>query len=238
MSKKYKSRNDHDYLETVKSLPTLKRKIEYTLSYYGLLIAGVVFGLIFVISFGIAQYRNSAPIYLCGDYINVYAIDELGAYENTYLEDTFLRDYMGIPESDRTRILYNAGYTIDMELMSDGAAGALDGYNTTQLLGAHMAAKDVDYYLTTEEAIDFLHACAALWDLREFFTEEEMALYADRICYTSTGVPVGIRVTDSHIIKNMGLSSPDEIYLAWFNNSDRKDNFRPFFDYVLNYQPQ
>lgn len=236
MSKKYKSRNDHNYWETVKSLPTLKRKIEYTLTYYGLLIAAVVFGIIFIVSFGISIYKNSAPIYLSGDYLNVYALDELGAYQNTYLEDTFLRDYLGIPEDDRTRILYNTSYTVDIESMT--GASAVSSYETVQLLAAHMAAKEVDYYLLTEDTVDYMDSCAALMDLREFFTEEEMEIYAERLCYTSLGTPVGINVTDSHIIKNMGLSCTSDIYLCWFNNSERTDHFRPFFDYVMNYQPK
>ena len=84
---------------------------------------------------------------------------------------------------------------------------------------------------------DFLSGPAGK-DVQEKYIEmllEEMEQYADRICYTSTGVPVGINVTDSHILENMGLAAADDVYLAWFNNSDRKDNFRPFFDYVMNY---
>lgn len=230
---KYKSRNDHGYLETVKSLPTLKRKIEYTLSYHGLLIVGIIAGIIIIISMSVSIYRNSAPVYLRGDYLNVYALDDLGALNNTYLEDTFLHDYLGLDEKDRTRILYNSGYSVDIEEME--GTGAVSSYETVQILAAHMATQDVDYYLLTEKAVDYMYACDALMDMRDFLTEEEMELYADRLVYTIEGIPVGVDVSDSHIIKNMGLSAADPIYLAWFTNSAQPEHFRPFFDYVMNY---
>ena len=232
MSKnKYRSRDYHAYWETVKTLPTLQAKWEYTWENWNILIITVAILLVFVITMGISIYNNSAPVYLNGEFINIISTDQVSDYQADYLEQAFLREYLGIPKDDRTIITYASDLMLDLSGSDESAS---TNYNTMTLLDVHMAAHEIDYFLLADSLVDFLDECyEAFVDLREFLTEEELELYADRLRYTEAGVPVAIDISDTELVQKLGLVSADPICLAWCVYIEDATHMRPFFDFIM-----
>lgn len=228
---KYRSRDYHGYWETVKTLPTLQAKWEYTWENWNLLIVCVAFLIFFVVTMSISIYKNSAPVYLNGEFVNIVSTDQSVEYQEDYLEQAFLRDYLGLPENDRTVITYTGNLLFDF---SDSSDAVSTNYNTLNLINVHMAAHEIDYFLLTEDTIDILHGnYEAFLDLREFLTEEELDLYADRLRYNDDGIPVAIDITGAEIIDKLGLVASEPICLAWCIYIEDATHMRPFFDFLM-----
>lgn len=232
MSKAYRSRDYHGFLETIRSLPTCQAKAEYIWEYYKYPIIGVIVGIVFIVSMVVTIYKNSAPVYLNGDYINVMVNTFSDTYDEDYLNKALLYDYLGMPEDTRTRTLY----TDSLTLMPEDTSGdyASDNYNTYNMLTVHLAGHETDYFLLTENVVDYIQMqFECLVDLREFLTEEELEQYEDRLCYTSDGIPVGFDISDTQFVTDMNLVATDRIYLSWIVYSENQENFRPFFNFIM-----
>lgn len=229
--KKYRSRDYHGYLETVKTLPTWKEKLEYTWDNWKVLMIAIAFGIFFVVTMGVSIYNNSAPIYLNGEFVNVLSTDQALTYEEDYLDQAFLREYLGFSEDDRTRMLYNANLMLDF---GDDSEAASTNYTTLTQVDLHMAAHEVDYFLTTEKTIEILdERYEAFWDLRDLLTDEMLERYADRLCYNETGIPVGIDITGSEIIEKMGLVAAEPVCLCWCIYQQDTSRILSFAEFIL-----
>ena len=229
MSKKYRSRDYHGYLETIKTLPTLQAKWEYTWDNWSALIVGVALGLFFLITMGISLYRNSAPIYISGTCVNVISSEDVIGYQEGYLEQAFLREYLGIPESDRTVISFSDNILLDV---SDDDA-ITTTYEMLTALDAQMAAHEIDYFVVPESLVNFFEQrYEAYVDLSTLLTPEEMELYADRIYYTETGVPAAIDITGTEFSSKMGLVCSEPIHIAFCVYVEDVTHIRTFFDFV------
>ena len=229
--KKYRSRDYHSYLETVKALPTLQAKWEYTWDNWYALIVGMALLIFFIITMAVSIYNYSAPVYLNGEFVNIVSSDQAEQYQEDYLEQAFLRDYLAIPEDDRTVITYSKNLLLDF---GDDTEAATTNYNTINQINVHMAAHEVDYFLMTDNVIDILNEhYEAFLDLREFLTAEELELYADRLRYTQDGIPVAIDITDTEIVRKLGLIGESPICLAWCVYIEDATHMRPFFDFIM-----
>lgn len=229
--KKYRSRDYHSYLETVKALPTLQAKWEYTWDNWYALIVGMALLIFFIITMAVSIYNNSAPVYLNGEFVNIVSTDQAEQYQEDYLEQAFLRDYLAIPEDDRTVITYSNNLLLDF---GDDTEAATTNYNTINQINVHMAAHEVDYFLMTDNVIDILNEhYEAFLDLREFLTEEEMVLYGDRLRYTQENVPIAIDVSDSKILANMNMVADAPVCFSWFAYVEDVDHMRPFFEFLM-----
>ncbi len=230
MSKKYRSRDYHEYWKTVKSLPTLQAKWEYTWDNWSALIVGVALVLFFIVTMGISWYRNSAPIYISGACVNVVSSEDVVTYEQDYLEQAFLREYLGIPESDRTIIEFMDNILLDVS--NDDAITTT--YEMLNALDAYMAAHEIGYFVIPESLINFFEQrYGAYVDLTTLLTPEEMELYADRIYYTETGVPAAIDITGTEFSEKMGLVCSEPIHIAFCVYVEDMTHVRTFFDFVM-----
>ena len=230
MSKKYRSRDYHGYLETIKTLPTLKAKWEYTWDNWNTLIIGVAFILFFIVTMGISFYRNSAPIYISGTCVNVVSSEDVIGYEPDYLEQAFLREYLGIPESDRTEISFSDAAVLDI---SDEEA-ITTSYEMLTAIDAHMAAHEVDYFVLPKSLVNFFEQrYEAYVDLSTLLTPEEMEKYADRIYYSESGIPAAIDITGTEFETKMGLVCSEPIHIAFTVYIKDPTHIRPFFDFVM-----
>lgn len=230
MSKKYRSRDYHGYWETIKTLPTLQAKWEYTWDNWSALIIGVLFGIFFLVTMGISIYRNSAPDYLSGTCVNIVSSADVIGYQEDYLEQTFLREYLGIPESDRTVISFSANTLLDV---SDTEAIS-NSYEMLNALDARMAAHEIDYFVLPESLVNFFEQrYEAYVDLSTLLTPEEMEKYADRIYYTEMGIPAGIDITGTEFVTKMGLVCSEPIHIAFSVYVEDTTHIRNFFDFVM-----
>ena len=231
MYNKIRSRDDHDLLATIRQMPTLKEKLSYIWYYYNIHIIVTVAVLAMAISIGMAVYRNTAPVYLNGVGVNVFTNQESPDYQPDYQEQAILRDYLQIPEDDRTTITF----TSDLLLQYDEETGQtdLDGGQALNFLDVRFAAKEIDYLLFSGDIVDILvNRSDCLADLSALLTPEEMEQYEDRLCYSSDGVARGIDVSDTEMVKKMGLQGPGPIYLTFSSYPNQPEHLRPFFEFL------
>lgn len=237
MYKKIRSRDDHDFLPTLKSLPTFKDKVGYIWSYYNIHIIITVAVIAMAISIGTAIYHNSAPVYVNGFGINVYTNKNAEEYDENYQEQAILRDYLGIPENDRTKIEFYS----DLGLVYDKETEQTDmeGGRTLTFLDMRFSAQEIDYLLFTPEVAEVLIIRSdGLQPLSNILTEEEMEQYKDRLHYSSAGVAVGMDISDSEMIRKMGLTATEPICLGFSSYPDNPDHLRPFFEFIEQTLPQ
>lgn len=230
MSKKYRGRDYHDYWETVKTLPTLQAKWEYTWDNWSALIVGIALLLFFIVTMGISFYRNSAPIYISGTCVNVISSEDVIGYQKDYLEQAFLREYLGIPESDRTVI--NFSDTALLDVSNDDAI--TNTYEVLNALDAYMAAHEIDYFVLPKSLVNFFdQRYGAYVDLSTLLTPEEMEQYADRIYYSESGIPAAIDITGTEFMTKMGLLSSEPVHIAFSVYVEDVTHIRNFFDFVM-----
>ena len=236
MSKKYRSADDHPYWETVKRLPTLRAKVEYTLENWWIHITGVAVLIFIIVSVIVSNYTNNIPTYLSGAYINLFRVDTAPEAVSDYLDRTFLQGELGIPEDERITMRSVTDLVLDL---GGGAAVAELTHSTITRLDAMIPSNEFDYFLMTSDLVKWLYERygETFLDLRKFLTDEELELYADRLHYTKDGIPVGIDISDSTLLKDMYFSSDKTVCFVWFNFVKKTDNMRPFFDFVMNTLP-
>lgn len=236
-NKKYRSADDHPYWETVKRLPTFRAKVEYTWENWRVHILGVTFLIVLISSVAISNIVNNVPSYLTGGFINILEIKETATYQEDYLDQVFLHDHLGIDPEERITMRRVMDLTLDLSGMSDNAE--LTNNSITRLDGM-LPSNEFDYFFMTEDLLNWIYTRygTPLMDLREFLTAEELTLYADRLRYTKTGIPVGIDISDSPLLAEMCLTADKPVSFAWFNYTKQTDHMRPFFDYLMSTLPQ
>lgn len=233
---KYRSVDDHPYWETVKRLPTFQAKVEYTWENWRVHILGVAFIIVLISSVAISNLMNNTPSYLTGAYVNLMLVDQHENYRADYLDQVFLHDHLGLPEDQD--ITMRCFMDMPLDLSGSSELAELSGNTMTRLDGM-LPSNEIDYLVFTENLVDWFgkRYGNALLDLREFLTAEELELYADRLRYTKSGVPVGIDISDSPLLSDMCLSADKPVCFGWFAFVEQKDHMRPFFDYLMSTLP-
>ena len=234
---KYRSHDDHPYWETVKRLPTLRKKVEYTWENWRVHILGVAFLIVLISSVAISNFVNNVPSYLTGAYVNLLLIDQHETYEEDYLDRVFLHDHLGLPEGQRITMRQVTDMPLDLSGESDSSELT---NNTITRLDGMLPSNELDYFIMTEDLVNWLYTRygTPLMDLREFLTAEELELYAHRLRYTKSGVPVGIDISDSPLLAQMCFTADKPVCFAWFNYVEQKEHMRPFFDFLMSTLPQ
>ena len=234
---KYRSVDDHPYWETVKRLPTFRAKVEYTWENWRVHILGVAFMIVLIGSIAISNHTSNTPSYLTGAYINLVQVTSSDEYREDYLDQAFLFDYLGLPQDQD--ITMRCVTNMILDLSGESSASELSNNTITRLDGM-LPSNEFDYFFMTEDLLDWLYTRygTPLMDLREFLTAEELELYADRLRYTKTGIPVGIDISDSPLLAEMCLTADKPVSFAWFNYTKQIDHMRPFFDYLMSTLPQ
>ena len=233
---KYRSADDHPYWETVKRLPTFRAKVEYTLENWWIHMAGVAFVIFLIVYVLVANYTNNIPSYLSGAYVNLLSVDGAQEMPAEYLTRTFLQDQLGYAVDERITMRC----TTDMPLDLSGESSLAEmTYNTITRLDAMIPSNEFDYFIMTQDLCSWLNGRygETFLDLREFLTEDEMELYADRLYYTKEGIPVGINISDSPLLQDMYFTADKPVCFVWFKYVKQTDHMRPFFDYVMNTLP-
>ena len=241
---KYRSRDHHGYWETIKTLPTFQAKLEYTWENWNVQILAVAFVIVLVSSVVISNVANRQNVYLNGDFVNVLIADQTEEYEDGYLDRAFLQDHLQVDPAEKLTMTYTANLILDLNPSSDtNAFTSSDNSDSTSSsitrLDAHVMAGEVDYFFMTQNVVNWIHNRygEALLDLSTFLTEDELALYADRLVYAADGAPIAIDISGSEIISKMGIVAESPVCFAWFVYVEETEHMRPFFDFVLSTLP-
>lgn len=126
-------------LQKIKGM-SFKEAVDHILTYYGLWIAAIIFGLIFIISLTTTVIKNKKTIPV----IQVAVQNEIGYY---YAEDVTALLNNTFPDA--------TGYHEPLSCAFSGAADENDVYAGIQLM-AYIAAGDIDAVLCDQATADYL----------------------------------------------------------------------------------
>lgn len=125
--------------------------------------------------------------------------------------------------------------TIDPSMSVDYEGTDQYTYANIQKIAAMAAAQSLDVILTNDDYIDHNLDGGLFVDLHEYFTDEELAAYEDRLVYRDlsdddTGeVPIAIDVRDSRYM----ISDQLPAYFCICSTSQNVDTAKVFLEYLL-----
>lgn len=125
--------------------------------------------------------------------------------------------------------------TIDPSMSIDYEGTDQYAYANIQKLAAMAAAQSLDVILTNDDYIDHNLEGGLFVDLHEFFTDEELAIYEDRLVYRDLAddgqgeIPIAIDVRDSKYM----LSDQLPAYFCICSNSPNTETAKLFLEYML-----
>ena len=134
------------------------------------------------------------------------------------------------------RELVNLEYTV-FDLMSDASASE-QSYYAAMTVVAEVSAQKLDYILLDKAGMEFYITQAVYMDLRNFFTEEEIAQFAaeDRLIYaqeegeTDKWV-VAVDITDLAFVQDT-VTSEGPIYFALSGSAQHIDQCRGIWEHI------
>ena len=116
--------------------------------------------------------------------------------------------------------------------------GVQNIYNQTMGVVAQVNAKELDYMFLDEKSLEFFVPEAFYMDLRELFTEEQLA-QIDPAAFRYAqpeGVdemfPIAIKVTDMPFVQDC-LYVGEEVFLVFIANTRRIESCRLFWEHLL-----
>ena len=153
----------------------LKTKWQYFLDYYKWYVIGGVAVLAFAISM-IHSALTAKDNALFGYFLNTYAEEEKTI--------ACLNDFAESAEIDLNE------YQVSIDSSLQYTAGSMDenSYTASQKIMVTIAASDVDFLAADESAFEYYANSDTFFDLREIYTEEELAIFQDYIYYVDMDV--------------------------------------------------
>ena len=202
---------------------TLQEKAEHIWTYYRSWVI-VAVAIVMVISILSSSFINLTTTNLVsGVSINVVLQDDGKAYMTEGLTELLKTG------SGRQEAYFETSY-------ANATQNFEETYYLQQNLFALIAGQDLDFMLLDQAGMDLIIGENPFMDLREFFTEEEMAeLKIDnvKLSETAEAVPVLVDITDWPIVKNSGGDS--RFYFVVIANSLRLDAVKTAFRHLQNY---
>lgn len=212
---------------------TFKEKVDHLWTYYKstLLIAVIA---IVVVSIVVTSIINvNSDIIVSGVAVNVYLSEE----GQQYLKDDYYNkvyDGSGLEKVDFVEMtLYDV---TDYE-------HAQDNEYSTMALAALISDGKLDYMIVDRTGLNnfMLQREDILQDLRDLFSEEELASHKERLVVAGDdpdkldGMPIGFDITDTPFIQdNTKQNGP--VYLVFALNSPREDACRAIYQHILDWK--
>ena len=202
---------------------TLREKAEHIWTYYRSWVI-VAVAIVMLISIFVSSFINlTTKTLVSGVSINVVLQDDGEDYMTTDLSEVLKS---GDGRQEAHFVTSYANVNINYE----------ETYYLQQNLMALIAGQDLDYMILDKAGMDLIIRENPFMDLREFFTEEELAeLTVANIQMSESGeaVPALVDITDWPIVKNNGGDS--KFYFVVIANSNRLDAVKTAFDHMRNY---
>ncbi|MBO5867529.1 MAG: hypothetical protein J6Q54_01315 [Oscillospiraceae bacterium] len=214
-------------LEDIKPM-TFSEKVDHIWTYYKEYI-GVVALLLFVLIGLVSSMVNNlmTDTVLAGAMINVTCSQEAYDYISTDYEEV-----LGLTGHREVRLEYT--YFQDMEANTNE-----EDYYAAMGIIAEVAAKKLDYLVMDKVSMGYYAGQEVYMDLSRVFTEEELADFAERglliYCMEEEEKipwPAAIKINDLPYIQD-NLTVQNEVYLAFAGSSDKVEELRAFWEYLL-----
>lgn len=208
---------------------TWRQRIDHIWTYYKEFILITVATLIVVIGVGSTMLAPKKELLLGGMHVNTYLSGEGSAY----LAEAYFEHIQGDPEKQEVQQYFRS--------FGDLSTSTQD-YETFQSIIALLYAQEVDYLLMNETCLTPFVGYESLMDLRQIFTEEELAEFGSRVRYgqktdeegnpTEDPVPVALEITDIPFIQDCE-SYDQKIFLGFAASAPNQDSLRDFWEYLL-----
>lgn len=216
--------------DTLRPMPW-KKKLEHLWEYYKwVLVVLAVVGMLGYISFvGYSNARVEGLFY--GEVVNLN-FDTEGV---EYLQKDFL-EYLGGKKGDQKVSLFLSNLVV-------GDDSTYDNYYAPLMrTSSEISNKQLDYIMADSAALTCYFNEEILMDLRELFTEEEIAQMGDTVVYvlyeeTGEKIPMAINVTDSAFMVSR-LNFKTTAYLCFVAGTERTETCKVFYEYFMAYQPE
>ena len=214
-------------LEDIKPM-TFSEKVDHIWTYYKEYI-GVVALLLFVLIGLVSSMVNNlmTDTVLAGAMINVTCSQEAYDYISTDYEEV-----LGLTGHREVRLEYT--YFPDMEANTNE-----EDYYAAMGIIAEVAAKKLDYLVMDKVSMGYYAGQEVYMDLSRVFTEEELADFAERglliYCMEEEEKipwPAAIKINYRPYIQD-NLTVQNEVYLAFAGSSDKVEELRAFWEYLL-----
>ena len=209
----------------LKAMSTQK-KLEYIWDYYRFHILGIIVLVITAISI-IHHYATIKTSVLDMIFLNAYPSEE-----GVAPFDEFLKQQGYDPNNYEVYVTTSLGYALTEDSYQED-------YYTNQGLSAMFATGELDIFTTPPQVLNDFASYGYVSDLRDFFSEKELASFGDMVIYTTlleTGeeFPSALNLTGNEwFIANDYYD--DGCYLAISNYTDTPELTKEFILYVLNY---
>lgn len=115
-----------------------------------------------------------------------------------------------------------------------------NSYYASMILPARVTGAMLDYMILDEFAMKYYILQDVYMDLREFFTEDELAALAaeDRVIYAmeegaseEDRMPIAVKITNLDFVKD-NVNSPGDVFFALSGSSPRRDMCRNAWNYL------
>lgn len=212
------------FIATLKPM-TFRQRIDYIFTYYKEHMLLALIALIILVGVVVSLFNAQIEIIFSGTIANLDLTKDGAAYLR---EDLF--DYFGGKPGQEVRL--SASYFDELFSSVD----SFDyNYNAAMGVVAMVGAQSLDYMIMDEVALKFFLSQDIFMDLREFFTEEELAELESRLVYfeldDGSRYPVAVHIEDTAYAKDC-IDVKDAVFFAFIANAPHMDACHEFWDYL------
>ena len=200
-----------------KALP-FKKKVNHVLYYYKWYIVGGIALAALLVSLVTTIVGNQKDVLISGIFINNATSQE--GYD--HLQDGYW-DYCGGDKDTRADLVTARRIQFDSETLSQEDAASY------MVVTSMIAARTLDYIITDEDSLDDFMGQEIILDLKEIFSQEELAEF-DTI--EMDGITAAIRLENSGFAKNYPLGAEKSVLLVVGCTQDFQKDAK-FIRYVM-----
>lgn len=207
---------------------TWPERLEHLWNYYKEYLWIGLFVVIFVVIIVSGLVRKNTEVLASGMLVNI-AIDQKGY---NYLST----DYLAALGGEKGKQTVELDYT-NFSSLADPTSSE-DNYTKANILLARVSGRMLDYIILDEFAVRFYAGEEVYLDLREVFSEEELAeldvFYAQE--EGEERIPVAIRITELPFVKD-NITTEGHIYFALSGSTPRPEACRDVWNYLHAWKP-
>jgi len=209
---------------------TFSQKVDHLWTYYKEWLF-VAFLLIASVCALITSIRNtSKEVILNGMLVNI-SISQQGV---DYLGIDYLESQGGDPDKQKVELDYT-----NFESLAD-PTNAEDNYSKSMLLIARVTGGMLDYAILDKLGLEFYLTQDVFRDLREFFTEEELAELEPYLVYAQVEGepdrwPMAVDITHLPFVRDT-METEEVVYFTLSGNVRSEDACRSIWEYINNWE--
>lgn len=212
------------YFANMKGL-SFREKIISTWYLYKLELGVIAVAIFIVVSVVSSAINANTNLLLSGDVMNVIMSEE----GMSYISDEYFKT-LGIPE------FMNKVQVVESLYSTDEDSDFEYNHSVSSQVVALVASEMLDFQIINKPALEMFISEGIYLDLREFFTEEELAEFEGKIIfveYIETGekVPIALDISAMPFIQD-NVAGDQPVFFTVIKTTPRKEELRNFWEYL------